>query len=176
MKSNIALVGFMAVGKSAAGQLLARKTDKTFLEVDFLIEKKAGKSIKQIFQEEGEISFREHEIAVIKEISNQRNQVIACGGGAVLNKINIDRLRQESVIIWLSASVDSILERLKDTGETRPLITGNNREDEVRSILTFRQPFYKMAADFRVDTTGLSLEQVVEKIMMKLKRYADYHQ
>ena len=67
MKSNIALVGFMAVGKSSVGQLLAKKTDKSFVEVDFLVEQKTGKSIKQIFKEESEIAFREYEIDVIKE-------------------------------------------------------------------------------------------------------------
>ena len=175
MKSNIALVGFMAVGKSAVGQLLAKKTDKTFVEVDFLIEKNAGKSIKQIFNEEGEIAFREYEIALIKEISNRKNQVLACGGGVVLNKINIDRLKQESVVIWLTASLQSILERLQDTGETRPLIAGKNRETEVQSLLRLRQPFYKIAADIRVDTTGLNVEQVVKKTLIKLKRYANYH-
>jgi shikimate kinase len=175
MKSNIALVGFMAVGKSAVGQLLAQKIGKTFVEVDSMIEKHAGKSINRIFKEESEIAFREYEIAVIKEICSRKNLVLACGGGVVLNKINIDRLRQESVIIWLTASFQSILQRLKDSKGNRPLITGKNSETEVQSLLSSRQPFYKMAADVRVNTTGLTVEQVVDKILIKLKSYADYY-
>ncbi len=173
MKSNIALIGFMGAGKSATGRALARKTGKTLAEVDALIEAKAGKTIKQIFAEEGEVAFREYEIAVIKELGSQKNLVIACGGGVVLNKINIDRLKQESVVIWLTASTEAILERLKTSGDSRPLMPAKNQENEVQSLLLFRQPFYERAADLQVDTSGLSIEQVVEKILKKLANYAD---
>jgi shikimate kinase len=175
MKSSIALIGFMAVGKSAVGKRLADITGKTFVEVDYLIEEKAGKPVNRIFKEEGEITFREYEIAVIKQISNEKNLVVACGGGMVLNKINIDRLKQESVIIWLTASIQSILERLENPGEIRPLITGKNRENEVQSLLRFRQPFYERAADLQVNTTGLTLDHIAENILKKLETYADYH-
>jgi shikimate kinase len=174
MKSNIALIGFMAVGKSAVGQRLARNTGKTLIELDSLIEKKAGKPINLLFREEGEITFREYEIAVVKEIFTQKNIILACGGGIVLNKINIDRLKLESVMVWLTASVQSILERLKTTGETRPLIASKNRENEVRSLLEYRQPFYERAADLQVDTTGKTIEEVADQIQAKLKKYADY--
>jgi shikimate kinase len=173
MKSNIALIGFMAAGKSAAGRALASKTGKTLVEVDALIEAMAGKSIKQIFAEEGEIAFREYEIAVIKELSSQKNLVLACGGGVVLNKINIDRLKQESVVIWLTASTEAILERLRTSRDTRPLMPGKSNENNVRSLLLFRQPFYESAADLQVNTSGLSIEQVVENILKKLESYAD---
>lgn len=165
----------MAVGKSAVGKRLADITGKTFVEVDYLIEEKAGKPVNRIFKEEGEITFREYEIAVIKQISNEKNLVVACGGGMVLNKINIDRLKQESVIIWLTASIQSILERLENPGEIRPLITGKNRENEVQSLLRFRQPFYERAADLQVNTTGLTLDHIAENILKKLETYADYH-
>jgi shikimate kinase len=169
MKSNIALIGFMAVGKSAVGELLAQKTGKTFIEIDSMIEQKAGKSVKRIFMEEGEIAFREYEIAVIKHYSSHKNLVLACGGGAVLNKINIDRLKQEATIVWLTASIQSILERLKNSGDTRPLIKDKDREKEVQLLLRFRQPFYRSAADLKVDTTGQTIEQVVDKIIAKVK-------
>lgn len=175
MKSNIALIGFMAVGKSAVGELLAQKTGKAFVELDALIERKAGKPINRIFREDGEIAFREYEIEVIKEIYPRKNLVLACGGGVVLNKINIDRLKQQAVLVWLSAGVQSILERLKTSGETRPLISGKNRETAVRSLLEFRQPYYERAADFQVDTSGQSVVQVAEQILSKLKEHADHN-
>jgi shikimate kinase len=174
MKSNIALIGFMAVGKSAVGKLLAEKTGKAFVEVDSLIEQKAGKSVSRIFKEEGEIVFREYEIEIIKEVSRQRNLVLACGGGVVLNTINIDRLKQESVLIWLTASIPSILERLKKTGDTRPLLTGKDRENQVRSLLIFRQPFYERAAEMQVDTSDQTIEQVADNILAKMGKNADY--
>ena len=165
----------MAVGKSVVGKRLADVTGKTFVEVDYLIEEKSGKPVNRIFKEEGEVNFREYEIAVIKQISNEKNLVVACGGGVVLNKINIDRLKQESVIIWLTASIRSILVRLENPGDIRPLVTEINRENEVQSLLRFRQPFYERAADLKVNTTGLTLEQVVENILKKLETYADYY-
>ena len=173
MKSNIALIGFMGTGKSAAGRALAGKTGKTLVEVDALIEARAGKSIKRIFAEEGEIAFREYEIAVIKELSPRKNLVLACGGGVVLNKINIDRLKQESMVIWLTASTEAIMQRLKTSGDTRPLMPGKSNENDAQSLLLFRQPFYERAADLQVDTSGLSVAQVVENILKKLESYAD---
>jgi len=163
----------MGAGKSAAGRALAGKTGKTLVEIDALIEAKVGKTIKQIFAEEGEIAFREYEIVVIKELSPRKNLVLACGGGVVLNKINIDRLKQESVVIWLTASTEAILQRLKTSGDTRPLMSGKSNENDVQSLLLFRQPFYERAADLQVDTSGLSVAQVVENILKKLESYAD---
>ena len=94
MKTNIALIGFMGVGKTVVGQLLAKKLARKFLELDLLIEQKAGKPIPEIFRQDGEITFRELEIAAAKEVASEKDVVIACGGGIVLNKINIDRLRE----------------------------------------------------------------------------------
>ena len=92
MKSSIALIGFMGTGKTAVGQALAERLGKEFIETDTLIEVKAGRSIPEIFRRHGETAFRELEIEAIKEIAGRDNAVIACGGGVVLNKINIDRL------------------------------------------------------------------------------------
>jgi shikimate kinase len=174
MKTNVALIGFMAVGKSVVGKSLAEKTGKTFVEIDPLIEQKAGKSIPRIFKEDGEIAFRELEIAVIKEQTGGKNLIIACGGGVVLNKINIDRLKQEAVVVWLTASTQSIMERLAKAHETRPLISNQNQENDVEALYAFRLPFYERAAEIQVDTTGLSIAHVVKNIMDKLKKYADY--
>ena len=103
MKSSIALIGFMGTGKTAVGRALAKKLNREFVELDSLIEQRAGKSIPDIFQQDGEIAFRELEIEVTKEVSRAKNLVIGCGGGIVLNKINIDRLRKEARIVYLTA-------------------------------------------------------------------------
>ena len=173
MKSNIALIGFMAVGKSSAGRLLAEKTGKSFVEVDSVIEKKIGKTINEIFREEGEIVFREYEMAVIKDLSSHHNQVLSCGGGVVLNKINIDRLKQDSIVVWLTASAESILKRLADSGDTRPLIAGKINESDVQSLLLFRKPFYERACDVQIDTSALTIEQVAANIIKKLESNAN---
>ena len=171
MKTSIALIGFMGTGKTVAGKALAEKLGKEFFELDPLIEKKAGKTIPAIFNEDGEIAFREFEIEVIKEVSKERNAVIACGGGVVLNKINIDRLKKESVIVYLTASPRVILRRTSRDSEERPLLVIANSALTIRELLRFRRPFYERAADTTVNTSRLNIDSVVTKIIAGVKEY-----
>lgn len=175
MKTSIALIGFMGVGKSAVGKALSERLGKTLVEVDSLIVREAGKSISRIFQDDGEIAFREMEIQAIKAIASGKDQVVACGGGAVLNRINIDRLKKEAVIVWLKASPEAVFSRVAKDGEDRPLLRGKNSIPEIRSLLKFRQPFYERAADIEVNTAGLEIARVVEKIISELKAFADFN-
>jgi shikimate kinase len=170
-KSNIALIGFMGVGKSAVGKVLSEKLGKNLVEVDSVIVNKAGKTVTQIFQD-GEIIFREMEIEAVKEISTGKDQVIACGGGVPLNKINIDRLKLDSVIVWLTATPGVILKRTKSDGGVRPLINNRGIED-IRDLLSYRKPYYQRAADIEVDTSKIAVPEVAEQIIIKLKEYAD---
>ena len=169
MKSNIALIGFMGAGKTAVGKALAEKLNKNFVEMDSLIEQKAGKSIPEIFQYDGEIAFRELEIEVTKEVSRGKDQVIACGGGVVLNKINIDRLKEESIIVYLTASPGAVLKRISNDAEVRPLLKVENPSSTIKELLRFRKPFYERAADIKVNTSNLDINSVVEQIIIKLK-------
>lgn len=175
MKTSIALIGFMGAGKSAVGKVLAKRLEKTFIEVDSSIERKAGKSIPRIFKENGEIGFRELEIKVIKEIAASKNQIISCGGGAVLNRINIERLKQDSVIVWLKVSPSVVFRRTGLDVYTRPLLGGIQGSEDIRHLLNFRRPFYESSADFAVNTSKLSIDRVVNLILDKLKEYADYN-
>ncbi len=169
MKTNVALIGFMGTGKTTVGKVLAEKLEGKFVELDSLIEQKAGKSIPEIFQQDGEAAFRELEIEVTKEISTGGNLVIACGGGIVLNKINIDRLKSNSVIVYLTASPNIILKRTMSDGEGRPLLNVSDRASEIRELLRFRKPFYERAADITTNTSKLDINSVAEQIIMKLK-------
>jgi len=169
VKTSIALIGFMGTGKTAVGKALAEKLGKEFFELDPLIEKKAGKTIPAIFKEDGEIAFREFEIEAIKEVSKERNAVIACGGGVVLNKINIDRLKEEAVIVCLTASPRVILRRTSRDAEERPLLTVANPALTIKELLRFRRPFYERAADTTVNTSRLDIDSVVTQIIAKIK-------
>ena len=169
MKNNIALIGYMGTGKTAVGQLLAEKLGRQFLEMDWLIEQKAGKSIPEIFRQDGETAFRELEIETAKEVANQKNTVIACGGGLVLNQINIDRLRESSTIVYLTASPEVILKRVLNEGETRPLLNTPDKMGDIEELLRFRKPFYEQAADIQIDTSKLDTDSVAEQIISKLK-------
>jgi len=169
MKSNIALIGFMGTGKTAAGKALAERLGKEFIELDALIELKAGKTIPEIFKQDGEIAFRELEIELTKEVSEKKNAVIACGGGVVLNKINIDRLKEECLIVYLTASISVILKRTSGDKNERPLLKVVDRTSEIQRLLKFRKPFYERAADITINTSKLDINSVVEQIINKLK-------
>ena len=175
MRINIALIGFMGTGKTAVGKLLSKRLHLKFIEMDSLIERKAGKPIPQIFQQDGEIAFRELEIDVAKEIAGEQNVVIACGGGIVLNRINIDRLRVGSVMVHLTASPTVILKRTMGDNNVRPLLNVSDPVLRIKELLKFRRPLYERAADITINTSRLSINAVVEQIINKLKEDASFH-
>ncbi len=170
MKTNIALIGFMGTGKTAVGQLLAKKLGRKFVELDLLIERKAGKSIPEIFQQDGEIAFRELEIEATRKIAQEKYSVIACGGGLVLNKINIDRLREGARIVYLTASPRVILKRVLSEVGQRPLLAVDDPSETISELLKFRKPFYERAADIKLNTSKLDISAVVEQIIDKLRK------
>ena len=155
----------MGTGKTAVGEVLAQKLDRKFIELDSLIEQIAGKPIPEIFQQDGEIAFRELEIEATKKIAGQEHLVIACGGGIVLNKINIDRLRESSRMVYLTASPNTILKRTSGEPGQRPLLEVDNPTQTIRELLKFREPFYERAADITVNTSRLNIESVTEQII-----------
>ena len=174
MKTSIALIGFMGTGKTVVGKLLAEKLGKEFIEMDALIEKKAGKSIPAIFRDQGETAFRELEITITREVSGRKNAVIACGGGIVLNKINVDRLGQECVIVCLAASPAVILKRTSTDKDGRPLLAVADRARQIKELLKFRQPYYKRSADITVNTSRLKPGTVARRIIEKVKEHESF--
>jgi shikimate kinase len=171
MKSSVALIGFMGTGKTTIGKLLAKRLSKQFIELDVEIEKKTGRKISDIFRENGEEYFRCLEIEVIKEIAGRKNLVIACGGGIVLKQENIFRLKQECVIVCLSAATDVILQRVSGDKNVRPLLAVDDRENRIKELLEHRQLLYDEAADITIDTSEIDAPGVLKKILNALGRY-----
>ena len=162
----------MGTGKSVVGKALVKQLGKEFefLETDNIIIKLAGKSIPEIFSDNGEAIFRYYEIEACKKISKQSKVVVSCGGGVVLNQINIDNLRKNCYIILLNASIQEIYKRIvKDGITSRPLVNKSAPLDDIRKLLRYRQPLYNSAADFEIDTTGKSIKGIVQNIIVKLK-------
>jgi shikimate kinase len=172
MKSNIALIGFMGTGKTAVGQILAAKLKLKFIETDALIKEQSGKSIPQIFAKSGEIGFRELEIAATKKAATEKKTVIACGGGLVLNRINIERLRQNAIIVYLTASPKETLRRISREAGQRPLLDVENPLEAIRDMVKFRRPFYERAADITVNTNGMTPEGVANDIIRTIRENA----
>jgi shikimate kinase len=169
-KDSIALIGFMATGKTSVGQRLAHELGKEykFIETDQIIIEEAGKSIPRIFKEYGEIRFREYEIQACKKASQLHKVIVSCGGGVVLNKLNIDYLKRNCHIVLLTATVEEIYARaMKDGPETRPVINKEDPKAEIEKVLTFREPFYEATAEYIIETTNKTIDEIADEIILK---------
>ena len=175
MKTNIAMIGFMGAGKSTIAKLLADKLGKQAIELDKLIELKAGKSIAAIFNDDGEATFRQLETELTAEIAANENRVISCGGGIVLNKINIDRLKQKGVVVYLAASPEVLHKRIVNKKLDRPMLKGNNSLQAVLEMMQTRQPLYEKAADIVIVTTDIDTKATVDLIIKRLKDYEGFN-
>jgi len=160
---NIALIGFMGTGKTSVAKELAERLGKKYVGTDELIVKKIGKSVEKIFEEDEEKKFREMEIEACKEVAGMEDIVVDCGGGVVLNKINIDRLKKSCLIILLTTKPEIILKRCENS--ERPLLKVENKLEEIRKMLSSRKPFYEMAADYSIDTSETDVDDIVKKII-----------
>jgi shikimate kinase len=155
--------GFMGTGKSKTGKIISRKLKMSFFDIDDLIEKKTGFSISDIFKKFGEADFRQMEVETVKEVSEKDSVVISCGGGAVLNPVNIANLRKKGIIINIYASADVIYNRLKSEN-SRPLLRCEKPLVEIEKLLDFRKSAYA-DCDFSFDTDGLTAVEVADKIL-----------
>lgn len=164
---NIVLIGFMGTGKTSTGRLLAGRLNRPFIDVDKKIEQETGLAISDIFQLYGESHFRQVEREVIARVARYTSSVIATGGGVVLKPENMARLKNTGIIVALNASLDAILERTSRRG-VRPLLDCDDRAARVARLFQERASLY-MKADYTIDTTCASPQQVVEKIIALLR-------
>ena len=162
-KRNIALIGFMAAGKSAVGRSLAKRLGRRYVDLDRVIEKSSGMKVRQIFEQKGESYFRQLEKEMLAQVLAEEGQVIATGGGVVLDDDNLARLREQALVIGLNASIETILKRV-GSGATRPLLRGADRRQRVEELLNARRERYAQA-HITIDTNDLTLNQVVDRII-----------
>ncbi len=168
IKESIALIGFMATGKSTVGKELKKYLGKEykFIETDQLIVEMAGKSIPIIFSEDGEDKFREYEVEACKKAAKSKKAVISCGGGIVLNKVNVENLKKTCHIVLLTASSKEIYNRvMKDGKETRPVIDKEGPMKEIESALKQREPYYKMSTEIIINTTDKTIDEIIGEII-----------
>jgi len=153
----------MATGKSIVGKELAGKLGRKFADLDELIELKEKRSIPDIFAQNGEPYFRKVEKATLAQAAQEDELIYACGGGIVIDAENIAIMRRTGKIICLTAAPEVILRRVGDTSH-RPLLNVPDPRKQIELLLKLRQPFYGQA-DMTIDTSNLSVEQVVDKIL-----------
>ena len=167
---NIVLIGYRGTGKSTIGKMLAERLQCGFVDTDTLLVERAGKSIKQIFEEEGEASFRDREAAVVTEVAGRSNLVIAGGGGVVLRSENVAALKKNGRLVWLRADAATLHARITAdpaTSANRPnlIAGGGGGVEEIEKLLAIRTPLYEAAANVTLDVTHLSPEQAADRIL-----------
>jgi shikimate kinase len=160
---NLALIGFMGTGKSCVGRLAADVLHFTFLDTDIVIEARAGKSINDIFQQDGEPAFREWEHRIVEELTRRDKTVIATGGGLPVVEANLASLKTHALVIGLWASPETIWERVQAHAH-RPLLNEADPLVKIRELLTVRGPHYRQA-DVLVNTERRSVREVAQQVV-----------
>jgi shikimate kinase len=169
---NLVLIGYRATGKSAVGALLAEILGRPFVDLDELLVQEAGRPIVEIVAKGGWAEFRQREKELVARFRRGQGQVLATGGGVVLDPENIEVLRESGIIIWLTADPETIQARLAQDlprDVNRPSLTGSDTIREVAEVLEARRPLYQAAAQITVDTTHRDVAQVVELVLAAIK-------
>jgi shikimate kinase len=163
---SVILVGFMGVGKSTVGRLLARRLGLCFVETDAMIAAREGRSIPEIFAHRGEAYFRQLEAETLEQLATKQGHVIATGGGFACRPGAMERLLELGTVVWLSADVSTAYERACRVGG-RPMLAGRSVE-EIAELHRAREAYYRLA-HLSIDTTHLSVDAVVARIVRHMR-------
>ena len=162
-RPNLYLVGFMGVGKSIVGSRVARELNYSFFDSDAVIEEHVGKSVPEIFADEGEASFRKYEREFVDSGHPAEGCVVSCGGGLIVQEGMQARLKSKGVVVCLFASIDSIIERTRRSNH-RPLLNADNPEERIRKLFNERESIY-MASGICISTEKRSVTEVVRHVL-----------
>lgn len=163
MSKNIILIGFMGTGKSTISKALAEDTKKKVRDLDAYIEEKEQRSISTIFEQSGEEGFRDLESKYLSEVLEDENQILSCGGGTVLRTENVSHMKEHGIIILLTATAQTIYERVKDNDD-RPILQGNRNVTFIQSLMDKRNDIYHAVADVIVATDGKTVDEICQEI------------
>lgn len=170
MKNNVVLLGMRGSGKSTIGKLVAEILEMNFFDTDVKIEKKIKMSISDFVKENGWEAFREVETKVCEKISQEKNAVIATGGGVVLNNKNIENLQKNGILFFLETPMEVLTERIEvQNANHRPAFTKKKLKDELQEIWKNRKEKYFFAAN-SVINGNQKMEKVVKEIIKKRKK------
>lgn len=168
---NLFLIGYRGSGKTTVAAALAAQLDWPWIDADVELERRAGQTIKQIFDSDGEAKFRDLESAMVADLARGAGQIIALGGGAVLREQNRQALVGRGKIIWLKASPEVLFQRIQDdptTAARRPNLTGQGGLAEVRKLLAERTPLYAACADVTIDVQHQAPAEIATQIVEQL--------
>jgi shikimate kinase len=169
---NLFLIGYRCSGKTTVGRRLAEELSRVFVDTDALVVTQQGRSIKEIVDAHGWEGFREMERMAIENVCGLDGQIVATGGGIVLNDENVMCMKKSGKIIWLRAKLETIKARmLQDevTLDFRPALTSHDSISEIEETLQSREPLYKCAMDFYVDTDEYNIREIGDLIIQKIR-------
>lgn len=167
MSNNIFLIGFMGSGKSTIGRFLQKELNMELVEMDARIVEEQGMSINDIFAEKGEDYFRDLESRLVLDLNSEGNTIVSCGGGVVIRPENVENMKKNGKIVFLSATPDTIYERVKNSTE-RPILNGHMNVEYIAGLMEKRRALYENAADIRIETDGKTRDEICKEIIDKL--------
>lgn len=169
MKDNIMLIGFMGAGKTTVSRELSKMTGRSEIDMDAYIVDREGMAIKDIFDKYGEEYFRKKETESLLEIMEKDELIVSCGGGVVVKDENVKHMKNGGVIVLLTATPQTILERVKNSTD-RPILNGNMNIEFITELMNKRKDRYFSVADVVVETDDKSVFDICTEIMDKISK------
>ncbi len=167
MKNNIFLIGFMGAGKSTIAKALCKELNMQLVEMDARIVEEQKMSINDIFAQYGEDYFRDVESQLILTLGEEGNAIVSCGGGVVVRPQNTDYMKKSGKVVFLSATPETIYERVKNSTD-RPILNGHMNVEYIAELMEKRRALYEAAADIKIDTDGKNRSAICKEIMDRL--------
>ncbi len=166
MSKNIMLIGFMGTGKSTVSKQLSELTGRTEVDLDSYLVEKEGISISEMFEKFGENYFRDKETKYLLEVQQNSDLIVSCGGGIVVREENVKHMKENGVIILLTATPETVYERVKDSLD-RPILNGNMNVEYIESLMEKRKNLYLSVADIIISTDGKSINEICSEVLEK---------
>lgn len=163
LDKNIYLIGFMGAGKSSVSRAMAEMSGLEEVDMDAAIVSREGMMIPEIFEKKGEEYFRKAETEVLKELAGKQGVIVSCGGGTILKEENRKLMKKSGEVVFLSASPETIYERVKN-GRNRPLLNGHMNVEYIRGLMEERMPSYQQAKTMEIITDGKLPQKIAEEI------------
>lgn len=164
LKKHLYLIGFMGVGKTSTSKQLGKKLEVEEVDTDAMIEKKEGKTISEIFSDDGEEYFRKVETEILDELMEREPCIVSCGGGMAMREENVKKMKQSGTVVFLVAEPKTIYAHVKES-LSRPLLNGNMNVPYIAELMAEREPKYQEAADVIIKTDGYLPFQIADQII-----------
>ena len=167
MKTNIYFIGFMGTGKSTVSRQMAAITDYQEIDTDQEIASQENMRIPEIFEKYGEEYFRDLETEFLRKMQKKNHCIVSCGGGMVLRKENVALMKENGIIVLLTAAPETVLERVKN-GKERPILNGNMNVEYIGKLMEKRRAYYEAAGEIVIVTDGRTAGEMAVELKKKL--------